>query len=148
LIRPFGNFTAEDIDNEVDAVSQLCRPGGNQYVVQVHRHGFLPQNESQYYYIDMEYCSESLDDRIHRVAFKDEQIKFFTALIRNIETSSTTAEKSPTLGLEGNMMGEEMDDTEFDWKPIVDIVDDIANGLDYLHCQGTVHRDLKPKNGT
>ena len=64
ILRLFGGVRKEDIDNEARAVSQLCAPGRCKNVVEVIRHGWLP-TDSSYYYIDMEYCSETLDDRIH-----------------------------------------------------------------------------------
>lgn len=66
LIRLFGGVTREDIDNEAGAISRLCAPGGNKYVVEVIKHGWLPRNPS-YYYIDMEYCEETLEKRIDRM---------------------------------------------------------------------------------
>lgn len=57
---------------EFFVVDVLCKrgrrlnPGGVLFphVVEVRRHGWLPQNSSYYYY-DMEYCSESLGNRVH-----------------------------------------------------------------------------------
>lgn len=63
ILRLFGGVRKEDIDNEARAVSELCAPGRCRNVVEVIRHNWLP-TDSSYYYIDMEYCSETLDDRI------------------------------------------------------------------------------------
>lgn len=63
IIRPFGDFTEEDIDNEARTLSNLCVGRRSQGVVEVIRHGWFSEGPS-YYYIDMEYCPETLDNRI------------------------------------------------------------------------------------
>lgn len=63
ILRLFGDIRRKDIDNEAKAVSKLCTAGRCRNIVEVIRHGWLP-NDASYYYIDMEYCSETLNDRI------------------------------------------------------------------------------------
>lgn len=95
----------------------------------------------------MEYCPETLETRIHGNSknLKATGIKSPMLLEEereegNISSLSTT----PFVPSEGT------DDSslEFDWESVIDIIHDINGGLVYLHNHGTVHRDLKPKNGT
>ena len=37
-------------------------------------------------------------------------------------------------------------EVEIDWISLFRIIEDISIGLDYIHRNGTVHRDLKPHN--
>jgi hypothetical protein len=141
-------------------VSELCRPGGNKYVVEVRRHGWLPRN-STYYYLDMEYCSESLEDRIHGVETEGDQLNG-SIPVEKVEMKSTstyseqqTADTSfsptstpNTMTSQAAIRWEEAATDDYDWASILDIMDDITRGLEYVHENGTVHRDLKPRNGT
>jgi serine/threonine protein kinase len=120
LIRLFGGVTREDIEKEASAVSQLCVPGGNIHLVEVLKHGWLPRNPS-YYYIDMEFCTETLEMRIESM----KQAPF-------IRTPSGD-DVCPEIDL-ANM------------KPIFRIAFEVAAGLLYMHDKGLVHRDLKPRN--
>jgi hypothetical protein len=52
-------------------ISEHCAPGSGKCVVEVTGHGWLPHHSS-YYYIDMEYCLETLEDRIHGVVLVEE----------------------------------------------------------------------------
>jgi hypothetical protein len=63
LVRLFGNVSRQDIENEARVVGNLCTAGSSRYVVEVFNHGWLQRNPS-YYFTDMEFCPETLEDRI------------------------------------------------------------------------------------
>ena len=63
FIRASGSVTRQDIENESNTISKLCRGRHCKYVVQVEDHGWLDDTET-FYFIDMEYCSETLEARI------------------------------------------------------------------------------------
>src|SRR5271154_6314440 len=65
IICLFGDVTKEDIVNEARVTSELCQPQRSNTVVEVMRYAWLPGHPS-YYYIDMEYCSETLEHWIRR----------------------------------------------------------------------------------
>src|SRR5438477_5267223 len=65
IIRIFDAVRKEDIADEARVISELCQPGRSKTVVEVMRHDWLPRNPS-YYYIDMEYCPETLKNWIRR----------------------------------------------------------------------------------
>lgn len=145
-----GDITREEIDNEANVVSQLCRPGVCRNVVEVTQHGWLPRKRSLYY-IDMEYCTETLEKRIggepeavppertaipipHRVEVKSER-----TAVTNVVDNKSKAKRE--------VMTEATPEVEFNLEPILTIVEDIASALVYIHSQKVVHRDLKPRNG-
>lgn len=58
LIRPFGDVGKGHIENEVRAVTKLCKPGAHKNIVTVFSHGPFPPS---YYFFDMELCDINLE---------------------------------------------------------------------------------------
>ena len=62
LIRPFGNATKGDVENEVKAITEICATTGHDNIIAILGHGPVPATD--YYYIDMELCDVNLADYI------------------------------------------------------------------------------------
>ena len=155
--------TRKEIDNEAAIISELCRAGGCKNIVEVIRHGWLPRNPLLYY-IDMEYCEETLEHRIygnaqHKFPPAEKTASHATVsqvesvgegeIFANLANRSLLSDTVFTVEVpQSAVLTEEVPQSEFDWKAVVDIIDDVASALTYIHERGTVHRDLKPRNGT
>jgi serine/threonine protein kinase len=59
VIRLLGGVRAEDIDNEMRAITKLCK-SSHPNIIQVFQHGELYRN-STVFFIDMELCDFSLE---------------------------------------------------------------------------------------
>ena len=151
IVRIFGDVTHEDAESEGRMLSELCRPGRSLTVVEVIKHGWLPRR-LLLYYIDMEYCPETLEYRIYGAVQNIKSTESASMLdserdqgevdLLSTRTTQVPPNKTPNTNDPNNSS------PEFDWQSVVDIIKDITQGLIYLHKNNTVHRDLKPKNGT
>lgn len=105
---------------EAQAVDKLSKHGTCEHLVHVIKHAWLP--ESPYYYIDMELCEISLEQYIQS---------------KNPLTYDLS-DNSRLLGLVFKERGM--------WN-VWDIMEQISEGMRYIHASEQVHRDLKPRNG-
>jgi serine/threonine protein kinase len=122
LVQLFGDITTDDIENEKKAIEAHCGPDTSRYIVQVVKHGWLPQRDSCYF-IDMELCSETVDEHIRKAMESS-----MPPLVHLDDTLNTIVEMRA-------------------YESVIQIGCDIASGLSFLHERGVVHRDLKPRNG-
>jgi serine/threonine protein kinase len=79
----------------------------------------------EYYYIDMELCDINLDDYIHG----DRNVIFLTT--RGFASNVFVAKECSLLEKMRNL-----------WTIMIHI----SQGLEFIHQNGQVHRDLKPRN--
>lgn len=131
ILRIWGDLTREDVENEAAVISQVCRSGQSNTVVEVYDNGWLPGFDPSYYYVDMEYCSQTLEEWIHGPS-RSNNSEGGRLTTDAVESSLTTAGHETISGY----VSEE----------VLDILQNITSGLKYLHQNGVVHRDLKPRN--
>ena len=117
-MRPFYDTTNDDIDNEVKAITKLCAEGVHENIVAVLQHGWLKR--SPYYFIDMELCDLNLENFIYAKSLDGFESEF--------ESEGKTQQEVRLANL---------------WP----ITTDIVRGLRFIHVNGHVHRDMKPRNG-
>lgn len=145
ILRLFGHVTEEDIANEARVISEVCQ-GQSIHVIQVLNHGWLRGSYS-YYFIDMEYCPETLADYIQRargrIATGSNPGRFPPSEIWPLRIAPTP---EPAFSVPGTV-GDPSDVVDILWNPIRNILNDIVSGLIYIHRNQVVHRDLKPRNG-
>lgn len=154
-----GDITLEDINNEAQIVSHLCRPGACKNVVSVIRHGWLPRERSLYY-IDMEFCTGTLE---HRIGPEVDAQRNGVMLPPSLLPAPPIAPVPSHVRFEPDDTGNVVDkndlaedeqliddgaEVEFDLEPVLAIIEDVVSALVYIHSHNTVHRDLKPRNGT
>lgn len=115
-------MSQEVLLNEARAIAKLYENGVPKNLVAIIRHGYLPQ--SIFYYIDMELCDHNLDDYISDMS-NDMHALIHHSLSTRLSRSAFKKRR-------------ELD--------IWDIMEQISNGLRFIHGCGEVHRDLKPSN--
>lgn len=126
IVRPFGQADEHAIDSETKAVHELVQSGGHSNIISILDHGWL-DSPYHYYFIDMELCELSLHQYIHDTrslsiddVFMD---KLSPVFVRKDVSLLTFALNIWT------------------------IMREIVAGVEFLHSQNQVHRDLKPHNG-
>jgi serine/threonine protein kinase len=100
------------------AALKLCKVDAHPNIVPVFAHGQLPF--SSIHYLDMELCDLNLEKYIHR------------GRTTSLQTPFNAAEMSPQMQM----------------FQVWEIMENITNGVAFIHDKGEVHRDLKPRNGT
>jgi serine/threonine protein kinase len=106
------------VEKEVQAIERLCGPGAHVNIVQVLNHGLLW--DFPYYYIDMELCDMNLSDYIQSTTLADSS-KSLPRFVKGGGTDSLLQ--------------------------IWTVMSQIASGVEYIHCEHQIHRDIKPGNG-
>jgi len=116
-----GNVPSSDLETEVQAIIQIRRAGGHQNIVQILQYDWLEPG-SPWYFIDMEYCHITLHDYIRHTPLRHPPWHY--------PTFTDPDADSQIIALNVSL-----------------IMFHIASGLEFLHSNAHVHRDLKPKNG-
>jgi len=133
LLRPFGQTTKEDIENEVKAVTKICATAGHENIIRILRHSPLPSTD--YYYIDMELCDLNLAAYIN--PSYDRKLLVPTEELQNAKRPVVVTARHP-VSYAGYRVSVENAYT---------IMSHIVSGLKFLHSHRLAHRDLKPQNG-
>jgi serine/threonine protein kinase len=108
------------------------------------------RNDASLYFIDMEYCPKTLEDHIYDIhdhgvngIANDGEIKSGSRFV-----SGNNGEQGPAPMIDLNpTSSREEASVDFNFQSVADILDNVVSGLIYIHERGTVHRDLKPRNG-
>jgi serine/threonine protein kinase len=161
IIRLGGHATKDDIENEANAVAILCSGRESKHVVAVLQHGWL-DSANIYYFIDMEYCPETLEERLTRWKQRSDSLAILPGPSQvlssatemqvdipneHIEKAAAPEAAAPEDASRVDTTTETVAHSDIDWRPILTIFLDITKGLRYIHSKGFVHRDLKPRNG-
>jgi len=107
------------VEQEVRAIQRLCGLRTHVNIVQVLNHGLLWNHP--YYSIDMELCDMSLDDFMHPKTPPDPSKSHLPSFVKS-------GGKDLLLQI-WTVMGQ------------------IASGVEYVHRERQIHRDIKPGNG-
>ena len=126
IVRPFAQADEPAIENETKAVHQLLQSGGHSNIISILNHGWL-DSPYHYYYLDMELCELSLHQYIHDT--------------RSLPIDSVTMDE-----LNPVFVGKDVP-LLTNFLNVWIIMREIAAGVEFLHSQSQVHRDLKPRNG-
>jgi serine/threonine protein kinase len=139
LIRPIGDLTEKDVQNEIRAIKKLCQDHSNRNLVSVLRHGqfFAPKLQLAFFYIDMELCDFDLHAAIQN-----------RRLLSQTRTDADSTDAAATAPEAGHSTLKDMLSREQELECMMKMLSDITSGVVFMHELGEVHRDLKPHNGT
>ena len=131
-MRPLGDLTDKDVQNELRAIKKLCQDNSHPNLVSVFGHGQFFDRKSQltFFYIDMELCDFNLHDAI-----------------QNRQLLSHTRTDLPTIGDGTRAAVKDMLSREQELECMMKMLSDLTSGIVFMHGLGEVHRDLKPHNG-
>lgn len=129
LVR-VSNEAIKIVLNEVRVLSSLQEGGGHPNIVNILKHGWLG-DVGGIYFIDMELADLTLSQYISYT----------------FDRESFPIEITPTHLFKTALAHRDCSDIER-LRNIWTIGIHIASGLEFMHAQGHVHRDLKPPNGT
>jgi serine/threonine protein kinase len=151
IMRLLGGVTVEDVEREAGLLSELGGSGESATIVEVYQHGWLPHSNQSVYYIDMEYCPETLHQRIHGTSPGGDLL--LGASGPGPSQRSMMKGSAPPRDGDSTSPSEPDNDAiltsvSIDWQSIVDIMQEINDGLIRIHSRKIVHRDLKPTNSS
>lgn len=131
-MRPTGDLTDKDVQNELRAIDKLCQDNSHPNLVSVWGHGqFFDSNARlSWFYMDMELCDFDL-----HAAIQNRQLLF---LVKN--PAQATATDLRTFSVQYMLSRED------ELECLMKLLSDVTSGLAYMHGLGEVHRDLKPHN--
>jgi serine/threonine protein kinase len=115
--------TQEDIEAEMDVIRRVLGTRGHRNIVEILSHGTLPRGDC---FIDMELCDVDLWKYIHE---------------------PRTIVQNATAGQWDNIGYVTADcSLQLKMRNVWTIMAHVANGVEFLHVQEYVHRDVKPQN--
>ena len=116
------------VEKETRILLELHKAGEHPNIIKILGHGWLPSPHS-YVFIDMDLCDSNLHDYIYGPRLVEITDAFLEG---NPKPVYTPRECSLLIKLRNT------------WT----IMAHISNGLEFIHANCQVHRDLKPRNGS
>lgn len=123
------NTIEEDVKNEVRVIDSLLQQGDHRNIIGILKHGWL-ETAGKVYFIDMELADLTLSEYIDYIFHnKDLQFPIPDGDVFNPVFSARDCTELERL------------------RTVFEIGHQVACGLEFLHENAHVHRDLKPQNG-